>query len=258
MFIKMGNKSLSIFQLMLFCAVLGRTFAKIGTTADRTMNSVGGTKLNSNAGGEIKLQNIPPQIRFSRSPASQIRFGRSQPFVRFGRDGEQAASIDKYIRFARNGLDDNIRTRQQGQESKFIRFGRGGANGGGGGSSGNGAAIGPIKNDDGRSSLWWNFYRLARNPNAHIRFAGKRDGGSSNSFHAIPIEMLIEKFAHDQQKQQQQQPFQQLQQQSLHTVDGQDSDHILMNDDEITHQIDDIETADQFQARPYSNTNDLE
>lgn len=249
-----NKKSIFIFELMLLCTVLGRTLAKIGTQ-ERSMNSLGPNRLSQygnggSGGGDVKMQN-QPQIRFSRSPANQIRFGRSQPFVRFGRDGEQTSqSTDKFIRFARNGLDDNIRTRQQGQESKFIRFGR----------SQKGGAVGPIKNDDGRSSLWWNFYRLARNPNAHIRFAGKRDGGAANSNNlhhntAIPIEMLLEKYSHEPTQQQQQQ-----QQSSIHTSDGlrdaQDTEHNILTDDD--EQIDDIVDPDQFQSNSYSNGNDLE
>lgn len=147
-------------------------------------------------------------IRFSRSPSSQIRFGRSQPFVRFGRSGNlgddygnrpnsRYTASEKYIRFARSGNDDYYSpddspiqvAPRSGGDSGFIRFGR----------SQNFVPISPSKAEALRAINWRNFLRLGRNTNANIRFAGKRDGSSTTNHHnAIPYDMLLEKFAHEQ------------------------------------------------------------
>lgn len=196
----------------------------------------------------IRFARMPnSQIRFSRSPSSQIRFGRSQPFVRFGRNSNDDikpnphySSSGKFIRFARNGIDDlyndgdSIQVEPRGRESNdngFIRFGRSG-----------GPAISPLrsKNDALRSIHWRNFLRLGRNTNANIRFAGKRDG-SSTTHRNVPLEMLIEKFAHDQKA----------------NPDLQDLDqrNLLINDDE---ELEDFDVSPEQRHDIYSNDNDLE
>lgn len=180
-------------------------------------------------------------IRFSRSPSSQIRFGRSQPFVRFGRSNElnddygsrtnaHSTASDKFIRFGKAGADeyydDGIQI--EPRDGGFIRFAR----------------SQDISKDSMRAINWRNFLRLGRNTNANIRFAGKRDGSSTTNHHnAIPIEILLEKFATQKQS-------------HSSTNDSQDERNLVNNDNE--QQQDSIDTnPDQFQT-VYNNGNELE
>lgn len=214
-------------ELLLMSIVLGGALAVIETQErlpnenQVSMNNLGGlasaaaVKLTETAvPGKssryiIRFARTPSSmIRFSRSPSRQIRFGRSQPFVRFGRGGEMTDDYgshssqfgEKYVGMARNGMDDyygsdeNLQVEpRSGGDSGFIRFGR----------SQNFATAQAAKTEALRALNWRNFLRLGRNTNANIRFAGKRDGSSTGPHHnAIPIEMLLEKFAqkpHDQQ-----------------------------------------------------------
>lgn len=160
----MGHRSVFIFELMLLGTILGRALAVIEAQEQSPsnenppqMNSIGSISSPSKfaemtAPGKssryiIRFARTPhSQIRFSRSPANQIRFGRSQSFVRFGRNNQlnddnsssssssKAANSrynDKFIRFARNGIDnfypsdDSIIVEPRGRDDNgFIRFGR--------------------------------------------------------------------------------------------------------------------------------------
>lgn len=267
----MGYKNIAMFELVLLSVVLGRVFAAIDAAEQLPTNenqqslsniasltssslSLSSPKLlresivpSKSAQYNVRVARAPnSMIRYSRSPSSQIRFGRSQGFVRFGRSNELNDDYgnrvnthytpDKYIRFAKNGADEyydeNIQVEpRSGGDSGFIRFGRS-----------QGFVPTPIKNDPLRAINWRNFLRLGRNTNANIRFAGKRDGSTTNSHrNAIPIEVLLEKFA--QQKQ-------------THSSNADSPDDRNVNDDEQI--LDGIDTnPDQYPA-VYSNANDLE
>lgn len=217
----MGYKNNTIFELVLFSVILGGAFAVIDTqerlpTNDNqpsSLNNLGSVSSVSSVSSKLSESTVPGKspryiirfahnkpssmIRFSRSPPSQIRFGRSQPFVRFGRGGDlsddyvnrgKALYTDKYIRDYYSP-DDNIQVgpRSSG-DSGFIRFGRS-----------QNVAQSPAKTEAVQAINWRNFSRLGRNTNANIRFAGKRDGSSTSNHHnAVPLEMLLEKFAHEQ------------------------------------------------------------
>lgn len=267
----MGYKNVTIAELMLLTVVLGGAFAVIETQEQlpsgenqASLNNLGSMSSSSSSiSSKLSESAVPGKssryiirfartpssmIRFSRSPSSQIRFGRSQPFVRFGRSGGDQNDenrpnnrySDKFIRFSRSGTEDyyspdeNIQVEpRSGGDSGFIRFGRS-----------QNFAPSPSKAEALRAINWRNFLRLGRNTNANIRFAGKRDGSSTTNHHnAIPLELLLEKFAHDQKP--------------VHSsnTDAQD-DRNLVNEDEQP--IDGIDSnSDQFQG-VYSNGNDLE
>lgn len=267
---KMGYKNITIAELMLLSVVLGGAFAVIETQEQlpsgenqASLNNLGSMSSSSSISSKLSESAVPGKssryiirfartpnsmIRFSRSPSSQIRFGRSQPFVRFGRSGNDQGDenrpnsrySDKFIRFSRSGTEDyyspdeNIQVEpRSGGDSGFIRFGRS-----------QNFAPSPSKAEALRAINWRNFLRLGRNTNANIRFAGKRDGSSTTNHHnAIPLELLLEKFARDQKP--------------VHNsnTDAQD-DRNLVNEEEQP--IDGIDSnSDQFQA-VYSNGNDLE
>lgn len=264
--------NITIVELVLLSLMLGSALAIIETQEQMptnenqpsslsnlgSMSSVSSKLSESAVPGKssryiIRFARTPSSmIRFSRSPSSQIRFGRSQPFVRFGRSGDLSDDNDsrsnnrytaseKFIRFARSGADDyyspddNIQVEpRSGGDSGFIRFGR----------SQNFVVPSSAKADALRSINWRNFLRLGRNTNANIRFAGKRDGSSTTNHHnAIPLEILLEKLAHEQK--------------SAHSsnADAQ-NERNLVNDDEPS--MDGVDTnSDQFQT-VYSNGNELD
>lgn len=265
----MGYKNITMFELVLMSVVLGGVFAVIETqeqlpTNDNhpslnnlgSMSSVASKLSESAVPGKssryiIRFARTPSSmIRFSRSPSSQIRFGRSQPFVRFGRSGNfgdeygsrpnsRYPASEKFIGFARSGNDDyyspddspiQVEPRSGG-DSGFIRFGRS-----------QNFVPSSAKAEALRAINWRNFLRLGRNTNANIRFAGKRDGSSTTSHHnAIPLEMLLEKFAHEPKP--------------VHNsnTDPQD-DRNLLNEDE---QDGSGPNSEQFQT-VYTNGNDLD
>lgn len=268
----MAYKNIVIFELILLTMVLGRAFAVIDTQEQvppnenqQTYNTNNLASLSSSSSSSkllsesavpgkssryiIRFARTPSSmIRFSRSPSAQIRFGRSQPFVRFGRSNElnddygsrtnsHFTGSDKFIRFGKNAgdeyYDEGIQVEpRSGSDSGFIRFGRS-------------QGVPSYKGDSMRAINWRNFLRLGRNTNANIRFAGKRDGSSTNTNHhtAVPIEMLLEKIA--QQKQT-----------HTSTTDNQDERNLINNDDE--QQYDGLDSnPDQYQT-VYSNGNDLE
>lgn len=285
----MGLKNITLFELMLLSIMVGRTFAVIDTQEQvpthenqQTLGNIGSLIEPSSSAKILSESAVPGKssryiirfarapssmIRFSRSPSSQIRFGRSQPFVRFGRSnelnndyhpralnyftdtaGNGAGPTEKLIRFAKNGADeyydDGIQIEpRSGGDSGFIRFGRSQA-----------FVSTPHKSDALRTINWRNFLRLGRNTNANIRFAGKRDGGSTgistgnsgtNHHNAIQIEALLEKMA--QQKQQ------------VHTSNPVDmpNERNMGNDDDPTPFDGNDTNTDQYQS-VYSNGNDLE
>lgn len=262
---------MTIVELMMLSVVFGTVFAVIETQEQvpsnenqqsslNNLGSVAGStsaKLNDAAvTGKssryiIRFARTPSSmIRFSRSPSSQIRFGRSQPFVRFGRSGElnddyggrsanSHYTSEKFIRFARNGMDDYYNTPDEniqveprsGGDSGFIRFGRS-----------QNLASPQSKAEALRAINWRNFLRLGRNTNGNIRFAGKRDGSSTVNHHnAIPLEMLLEKFARDQKP--------------MHSpnTDNHDDRNMINEDEQPSDGID--SNPDQFQG---SYNNDLE
>ncbi|XP_055311602.1 FMRFamide-related peptides [Sitodiplosis mosellana] len=266
----MGYKNITLAELMLLSVVLGGAFAVIETQEqlpanENQLSNLGSlsSSVSSSLSSKLSESAVPGKssryiirfartpssmIRFSRSPSSQIRFGRSQPFVRFGRSGSDQGDDNRansrypenFIRFARSGVEDyyspdeSIQVEpRSGGDSGFIRFGRS-----------QNFAPSPSKAEALRAINWRNFLRLGRNTNANIRFAGKRDGSSTaNRHNAIPIEILLEKLAHDQKP--------------VHSsnTDTQ-GDRNLVNEDEQP--IDAIDAnADQFQAA-YSNGNEIE
>lgn len=270
--------NIAVFELILLSTVLSKALATIESQerlpANENQPTINGVSSSTNILGSssaklaenygpgkssryiIRFARTPSsQIRFSRSP-SQIRFGRSQSFVRFGRNGESTDDINvkpnahyssgKFIRFARNGIDDlygdeNLHVEPRGRENNdgFIRFGRS-------------QGVSPIqaKNDALRSIHWRNFLRLGRNTNANIRFAGKRDGSSTNSVHhnppSMPLEMLFEKIARDQK----------VHNDAVVDVpDQSDQSSFLVNDDE---QPDDVDANPDQRQPVYAGDNDLE
>lgn len=221
----MGYKNITMFELVVLMSVLlggavavVETQDQLQTSGSQPLNNLGSmssvtSKLSESAvPGKnsryiIRFARTPSSmIRFSRSPSSQtaIRFGRSQPFVRFGRSGNlgddygnrpnsRNTASEKYIRFSRSGNEDYYSpddspiqvAPRSGGDSGFIRFGRS-----------QNFVPSSAKAEALRAINWRNFLRLGRNTNANIRFAGKRDGSSTTNHHnAIPYDML---FAHEQ------------------------------------------------------------
>lgn len=264
----MTFKNTTIVELMMLSVVFGTVFALIETQEQvptnenqQSLNNLGSisgstsSKLSDSAvQGKnsryiIRFARTPSSmIRFSRSPSSQIRFGRSQPFVRFGRSGDlnddyggrtnSHYTSEKFIRFARNGMDDyytpdeNIQLEpRSGGDSGFIRFGRS-----------HNLADSQAKAEQLRAINWRNFLRLGRNTNGNIRFAGKRDGSSTGTHHnTIPLEIMLEKISHDQKP--------------VHSpnADSQDNRNMAIEDEQMSDGIE--SNPEQFQGT-YSN--DLE
>lgn len=132
----MGYKSIVV-EIIILAAIFDATLATINTQEQAPANE----NVPQSPDTYSTLQGVDTQKpRFSRSPSNQIRFGRSQSFVRFGRSNaindENSNQIkgqlnEKLFRLAHsNGEnlysnDENIRVETRGHEDNgFIRFGR--------------------------------------------------------------------------------------------------------------------------------------
>lgn len=140
-FHNMGYKGIIVVELMVLLTILDKTLAAAINT-DEHVPAAENMPPQSLIDAYSPLGAIEAQKpRLSRSPSNQIRFGRSQSFVRFGRSNaandNYASRInsqlgEKFLRLAQHSNvdnvypnDENIRIETRGHEDNgFIRFGR--------------------------------------------------------------------------------------------------------------------------------------
>lgn len=134
----MGYKCILV-EIMILATILDTTLAAINAQERTPSNE--NVMQSSAPDTYTTLEGVDTQKpRFSRSPSNQIRFGRSQSFVRFGRSSAlndnnsnqlNGQFNEKLFRVAHsNGEnpysnDANIRVEARGHDDNgFIRFGR--------------------------------------------------------------------------------------------------------------------------------------
>lgn len=140
-FNNMGYKGIIIVELMVLVTILDKTLAAAINT-DEHMPATENMPQQSLVDSYTSLGSIDLQKpRISRSPSNQIRFGRSQSFVRFGRSNAMNDNYpsrmnsqfnEKLLHLAQHSNgdtmypnDDNIRIETRGHDDNgFIRFGR--------------------------------------------------------------------------------------------------------------------------------------
>lgn len=138
----MGYKCIVFVELMVLVTFLDKTLAAAINTDEHMPANDLTIPQQSLIDSYTALDNIEMQKpRISRSPSNQIRFGRSQSFVRFGRSNAMNDNYpnrinsqlnEKFLHLAaqHNNADniypnDDIRIETRGHDDNgFIRFGR--------------------------------------------------------------------------------------------------------------------------------------